>query len=249
MKSKYERAISLIILGLLTLSLLSFDYSYFTYSHKVKHNESLWSVLTYDVFNNVHIADHSIKFMKATDPLFDYDYIQANTSQFSDDGDIIKIWGGKLFIFTPGGELRLQPTYLLPRHAVRNHNIQITYQNLLLLFIAGIGFYTIIKRKEVKGKKFLEKMPQILLFSFFVGSFIRWCISFAFAYNLFPVHYEGPLQSSVFVFQNILIMICALTFLTSFFIYKKYKNLGIGFGIFLMLYVIATIYLLNTPRL
>lgn len=243
---KHRRVISLIILTVVTLSVFSYDYSYFMFNHKVKHQESLWSILTYDVYGNANIADHSIKFLKNQNPEFDYNYIQANTSQFSNDGDTVNIWGAKIYITTPGDELRLEPTYLLPRYAVWNHNIQITYQNILLLFIAGIAFYAIIKKIKIKRKKMLENIPQLLFFSFITGSLLRMVVSLSF---LFSRHSEATLQSSVFVFKNTLLMTLVLTFLTIYFTHKNYKRIGLGFGISLGLYLVTIMYLLNTPSL
>lgn len=252
---KHRRIVSSIILIILTLSLFSYDYSYFLYSHKVQQHESLWSILTYDVFNNRNIADHSIKFLEKANPEFDFDYIQANTSLFSNDGDTVKIRNGKISIITAGDELRLEPTLLLPFSAIRNHNIQIIYQNLLLLSVMGMGFYSIIERKKYRDKKLLKNIPHMLFFSFIIASFVRWFISFGFALG-FRYFYESTLQSSVLVFKNRLLMIWIFTFLIIFFIYngkrlkKKYfSTIGLIFGILLFLYVTVTIYLLNTPRL
>lgn len=238
-----HKKISLAALLVIVLCLFSYDYSFFMYSHTVRQGESLWLILKDEVFQNQNLADHSLIHIKKQNPSFDTNYIQGNTSPFANDGDKIKIRSGKISIIAPNDTLRLTPTPILKKSAILNHNIQITYQNILLLFYSGIIAFLIINPQKLNLKEFRKKIPQILILSF-IYSFIL----------IIALLSITSVRSSVLFFQHIFLTIWFLNIICLIFPYSweqkatLSKTLNIGSSIFLFL-IIAIWAFLSTTRL
>ncbi|MFH1284076.1 MAG: hypothetical protein ABIH78_00600 [Candidatus Peregrinibacteria bacterium] len=165
--------IILAVFLVMVLFFVRYDYSYFLYRYHVRPGDSLWSVLSNEVFSSSEIAEKSMDYLKSQRPGFDFEYIQGNTSRFGWDGDIVNVSNGRISIITPGDEYRLEPTSLMHQTSILNHNLQLLYHDIFVIAIFIILSILVVKRKELKLRVFLKNSYLFFFYGFIFASVVR----------------------------------------------------------------------------
>lgn len=161
-----NKILALILLGM-SVFMMKFNFNYFVYDYRPLEGDTFWEFLGEEVFEgNYKKAYLSMRYMRYTNSFpdsFDPDYIQANSSKSTEDGDLLKVRNGMISIIQSNSEYRLPPTQILRDDSLSTYNDHLVTYNLFIALVAfSIGFLYV----KADVKKFLKAYSSILLSCF-----------------------------------------------------------------------------------
>ncbi len=149
--------IILIICSVVTLVFfLRFDFAYSLKAYRVQPGDTLWGILTTQVFHHPVITAASVEYMKSQtlyprgSKSYHLYHIEANREANIQDGDILFVSDGKLTIINAGGIVVLSGVPLLPPAWANNHAIQVVFYDVLILFLIAIINVLFFQRKTLQ---------------------------------------------------------------------------------------------------